>query len=391
MPTRFARPSSSRTGATRRRVMLMLGAAGVGWPGVGGAQGAPRWVIGQSAALSGPLGPLGAEMHHGARIGFDAVNALGGVHGRLIELRVADDAYSTPRTVENVKALMADRQLLALFNCMGTPMIEAILPAVTQAGIPFFAPFSGALSIRPRGARNVFPIRLSYPEEAEALVHHLHTISLRRLGVVFQNNSFGAEILEGVRQALAKRGLPEAVAAPVESSGDGADAAAQAVVSAGRLEAVLIASAGKPAINTVHALRARSRGLSLYGLSVLSSSATVKALGEQGVGMAVSQVMPSPDSTTMPVVRAYREAWAASGTPLQPSYLGLEGFINAKVFVEALRRAGPRADWATFNEAVWSVRRFDVGGFEVSFTEPGASASRFIELTMLSRNGRFLR
>lgn len=374
----------------RRAFLISTGATVIAAPHAARAESG-SYVIGQSTALSGPLGGLGAEMSHGAKVYFDSINARGGVNGRTIELKVADDAYTVPKSVENIKAFMANPNVLALFNCMGTPMIEANLPAILQSGIPFFAPFSGALTVRPKGARNVFPVRISYAEEAEALVLHLHTVGIRRLGVVYQNNSFGQEVLESVQRAIERRSMPAAVAAPVESSGDGAEAAAQKVLLPGDLEAILLAVAGKPAINAVHAIRNRSRGISLYGLSVLSSSSTISALGAHGVGIAVSQVVPYPDSMAMPVVRAYREAWAASGSAMQGSYLGLEGFINAKVFVEILRRAGPKADRASFKDAAWGLRRFDVGGFDVSFTEPGASASRFMELTMLSNDGRFVR
>ena len=105
----------------------------------------------------------------------------------------------------------------------------------------------------------------------------------------------------------------------------------------------------------------------------------------------MSQVVPLPGNTVVPVVREFQQAWKAAGVKLEPSHLALEGYINARVFTEALRRAGNNPTRAAFIDATWNIRRHDLGGFEVSFSEPGRNASRFVELTMVSRDGRFIR
>lgn len=166
-------PDSAHTTAdrpTRRRVLGALAAL----PLVGAlpvrADDTGPIKIAQSTAMSGPLGDLGQAMHQGAKACFAATNAKGGVNGRPIELTVADDGYDVKRSLANVDGFLQDRSNFALFNCMGTANIEAMLPRVIESGIPFFAPFSGALSIRPKNVRNVFNIRASYADEAEQLV-----------------------------------------------------------------------------------------------------------------------------------------------------------------------------------------------------------------------------
>ena len=137
------------------------------------------------------------------------------MNGRLIELTVADDGYDVKRALGNVKGFIDDKSNFALFNCMGTPMIEAMLPQVMDSGMPFFAPFSGALSARPANARNVFNIRASYADEAEQLVQHLATIGIKRIAIAYQNNSFGKEVYEGARVAMDKHHLTGGVAVTV--------------------------------------------------------------------------------------------------------------------------------------------------------------------------------
>lgn len=354
------------------------------------ANGKPAWKLCQSTALSGPLGDLGQAMQLGAKACFDEVNARGGVHGKPVQLVTLDDGYDARKAVANVEGFLEDGDTFALFNCMGTPSIAAMLPRVLESGVPFFAPFTGALLARPKGARNVFNIRASYADEAEQLVQHLATIGIKRIAIARQNNAFGQEVLDGAAAAMARQKLGAPAVVTVENDGSDAAPAAAKLVDA-QPEAVIVGLAGKPTLDFVKAIRAKRRGLSLYAVSVMGTAATIKALGEDGVGVAVSQVVPSPASTVVPVVREFRAAWKASGTPVEPSHLALEGYINARVFTEALRRAGPTATRASFIDATWNLKRQDLGGFEVGFTEPGRNASRFVELTMVGRDGRFVR
>ena len=345
--------------------------------------------LGQTVALSGPLGDLGQAIVQGAKAHFDQVNARGGVNGRKIELISLDDAYDAKKALTNLDVLLGEKDVFALFNCLGTPIVDALLPKVTEVGVPFFAPYTGALLARPK-QRNVFNIRASYPDEAEQLVQHLSTLGIQRLGVAYQNNAFGKEVYEGARLAMEKFKVTQTSAVTVENTGADAAAAATKLL-ADSPQAVLMGLAGKPTVDFAKAMRQQRRGMSLYALSVMGAAATLKALGDDGVGIAVSQVVPLPTNTGVAVVRDYQQAWKQSGTTLELSHLGLEGYINARVFVEALKRAGNKLTRESFIDATWNLKRLDLGGFELSPTEPGRSASRFIEMTLVNRQGRFIK
>lgn len=375
---------------TRRR--LLASAIALPWLGgasLAGAQEGPLKIC-QSTALTGPLGDLGSAMHQGAKAAFAVANARGGVLGRRIELEALDDGYEIPRALANVERFLADKDCFALFNCMGTPMVEAMLPKVLESGIPFFAPFTGGQLSRVPGARNVFNIRASYAEEAEKCVQHLATLGIRRISVVYQNNTFGKEVFAGAQMAMERAKLPNAVTATVENDASDAGAAARKLAESNP-EAVLIGLAGKPALEFVKAFRPLRTGVSLYALSVLGTSANVKALGAHATGMAISQVVPLPTNVITPVVRDFHQAIKALDTPIEPSHLALEGYINARVFIDALQRAGKNPTRAAFIDATWSLKKMDLGGFDIHATTPERNASRFVELTMVGRDGRFLR
>ena len=374
-----------------RRTVLSA-AISLPWLGhLGGARAQDSVLkIGQSTALTGPLGDLGSAMHQGAKAAFAGINARGGVNGRTIELVTLDDAYEVPKALANVEKLMAERDTFALFNCMGTPMIDAMLPKVLESGIPFFAPFTGAQLSRIATARSVFNIRASYADEAEKLVQHLSTIGVQRIGIVHQNNAFGKEVFNAAKQSMDRLKLPGAIAVTVENNASDASSAA-AKLAGGNLEAIVVGLAGKPTLEFVKAFRALQRGVTLYALSVMGTPATVKALGLDATGMAISQVVPLPSNVVMPVVREFQSAWKASGATAEPSHLALEGYINARVFAEALQRAGRNPTRAAFIDATWNLKKWDLGGFEINASTPERNASRFVELTLVGRDGRFIR
>ncbi|RQP26421.1 ABC transporter substrate-binding protein [Piscinibacter terrae] len=346
--------------------------------------------LGQTVALTGPLADIGAAMHQGSKLYFDAVNARGGVNGRRIELVARDDGYDVKRALANIDGFIKDPGLFGLFGCMGTPIIEGTLPLIRNTDIPCFSPLTGASSARPADMRNVLNLRASYPEETERLVEHLATIGIQRVGVAYQNNSFGKEVMSAAEAAMKKHRLQAVVSAPVQSDASDAAAAAKRIAAAGP-EAVLLGLAGKPTVAFIKAFRAEKRGLPLYALSVMGSAATLSALGDDGIGIAVSQVVPMPTNAVVPVVRDFQQAWKAAPSGMEPSHLALEGFINARVFVEALQRAGRNLTRKSFVDAVWSIHRLDIGGFELHFQQPGRNASRFVELTMIGRGGKFIR
>ncbi|MES2949016.1 MAG: ABC transporter substrate-binding protein [Pseudomonadota bacterium] len=377
-------------GPSRRRLLGALAALPLAshWPAR--ADDTSPVKIAQSIALSGPLGELGQAMHQGAKVCFAAINAKGGVHGRPIELTAADDGYDVKRSLAHVKGFMEDRSNFALFNCMGTPMIEAMLPQVLESGMPFFAPFSGALSVRPKNARNVFNIRASYADEAEQLVQHLATVGIKRIAIVYQNNAFGKEVFSATQQAMARYKLEAVSTLTVENDSSDAEAAAKQIAAASP-EAVLVGLAGKPTIAFVKAVRLERKGLQLYALSIMGAAATIKTLGADATGMTISQIVPLPGNMSRPVVRDFQTAWKDAKATGEPSHLALEGYINARVFAEALRRAGRNPTRSSFIDSTWGIKNLDLGGFAVGFQDHAVNASRFVELTMVSGNGRFIR
>lgn len=373
----------------RRCLALTLCSAAVALAPAVQAQTQDPIVLLQTVALSGPLGDLGQEFSKGAKVYFDALNAKGGVGGHSIKLVVQDDAYDPKKTVELAQSAIAAGNAFAFFGTFGTANNEALIPIAQSAGMPVITPYTGASSVRSKSFSGVYNLRASYADEAERSVEHLATVGIKRIAVLHQNNAFGKEFLAAAAAAMEKRGLKPVLVASIESdASDVAGVADKAAASAA--EAVLLGLAGKPAIEAIKGISQRRRGLTMYGLSVLGTAANIKALGAAGTGVAITQVVPFPSNPSLPLVREYQQAMSAAGFT-DYSHQSLEGYANAKLAAEGLRRAGKSITRSSFSAALDDMRGYNLGGITTTFGQGGVSGSKFVELTLIGSQGRLIK
>jgi ABC-type branched-subunit amino acid transport system substrate-binding protein len=346
-------------------------------------------VIGQSAAFSGPAAQLGIQMRAGAKLWLDHVNAQGGVNGRTIELKTRDDKYESALAAENTKKLINEDRVFALFAYVGTPTSQASLPVFTEARVPFVAPFTGAELLRTPFNRYVFNVRASYFDETEAIVEHVTRIGASKIAVFYQNDSYGQAGLEGVKRALTKRNLQIAGQGTVERNTTNVADAVKAI-NAAQPDAVVMISAYGSTAEFVRQMKKAGSLASFYTVSFVGSKALADALGNEGHGVMISQVVPFPWSPLTPVVKEYLELAKRAGN-VDVNFSTLEGFIAAKVLVEGLRRAGPALTREKFVAAMESINNYDLGGFGVTFSSSNHNGSRFVDLAMIGREGKFVR
>jgi len=374
----------------RRRWLthVAAGAAAIALPAW--AQSDRRIVLGQSAAMTGPAAQLGLQMNRGARIYFDRLNAQGGVGGRRIDLRALDDGYEPERCKANTETLIQKEDVFALFGYVGTPTSLAALPLVNADKVPFFGPFTGAEALREPFSRWVFHVRASYFDETALIVKQLAELGLTRIAVFRQNDSYGQAGLDGVLRALKERKLEPVAVGLVERNSTDVAAAVQAIVPK-QPHAVVQISAYKSCAAFVREARKAGYGGTFYNVSFVGTQALADELGKDALGVVVSQVMPFPFSTTSPISREYLEAVRAAGGDATPNYSSMEGYVAAKVFAEGLKRAGGNPTRDTLVNALESLQRFDAGGYMVNFGGRDHRGSSFVDLSMLTGDGKVRR
>ncbi|MCW5661776.1 MAG: ABC transporter substrate-binding protein [Burkholderiaceae bacterium] len=370
----------------RRTALVHLASASAWIAAPAWAQADRRIVLGQSAAFSGPAAQLGIQMNRGAKLYFDSINAAGGVHGAQIDLRTMDDMYEPDKCKANTEALIKD-EVFALFGYVGTPTALAALPLVNQHKVPFFGPFTGAEALRDPFSRYVFHVRASYYDETALIVKQLTSLNLKKIAVFRQNDSYGQAGLDGVVRALKALNLEPVAVGLVERNTVEVAAAVQAIVPK-QPDAVVQISAYKSCAAFIRESRKAGYGGTFYNVSFVGTQALADELGRQAMGVVVSQVMPFPFSLTTPLSREYLAAVQKAGGDNKPNYSSMEGYVAAKLFTEGLRRAGKSPSRDALINALESVQSLDLGGFVVGYGARSHVASRFVDLSMLTDDGR---
>jgi ABC-type branched-subunit amino acid transport system substrate-binding protein len=348
-----------------------------------------KLVLGQSAAFSGPAAQLGVQLNKGAKIYFDQVNANGGVNGQDIELRILDDGYEPDRCKANTERFIKD-DVFALFGYVGTPTSLAALPLVNEAKIPFFGPFTGAEALRDPFSRYVFHLRGSYYDETALIVKQLTTLGLNKIAVFYQNDAYGKAGLEGVNRALKALKLEPVATGTVERNTVDVAKSVSDIVSK-QPNAVVQISAYKSCAAFIREARKAGYGGTFFNVSFVGTQALADELGREGHGIMVSQVMPFPFSTTTPISREYLEAVKKAGGDATANYSSIEGYLAAKVLTEGLRRAGKAPSRDQLIAGLESISNSSFGGFNVNFGPRNHVASKFVDLSMITEDGKVRR
>jgi len=361
-------------------------------PRVAGAEpgvSADKIVLGQAAVFSGPAAQLGIQMRNGVKTYLDYVNARGGVHGRKLELVTEDDRYESAVAPSASKKLIEEHKVFALLGYVGTPTGVAHLPVVTQAKVPLVGMFTGAEVLRVPFNRYVFHVRASYYDETEMIVEQVDSTGGCKISVFYQDDAYGEACRKGAELALERRKMKIHSTGTVERNTVKVEAAAK-TIHASQPDAVVMVSAYTSIAAFVREMQKLGSGATFYNVSFVGSKALADALGKDGVGVAISQVVPFPWGTAVPVVKEYQQLAKKAGYP-DYNFSALEGFLSAKVMVEGLRRAGRNPTREGLVEALEKMQDVDLGGFFIGYSPKNRAGSKFVDLTIISRDGKFLR
>jgi ABC-type branched-subunit amino acid transport system substrate-binding protein len=350
---------------------------------------ANRILLGQAAVFSGPAAQLGIQMRNGIKAYFDYVNAHGGVYGRKLDLVTEDDHYEPAVAPAASKKLIEEHKVFALLGYVGTPTGVAHLPVVTQAKVPLVGMFTGAEALRTPLNRYVFHVRASYYDETEKIVEQVVSTGGKKISVFYQNDAYGEAGRKGTEIALTKRGMKIFSSGTVERNTLKVEQAVKTINST-EPDAIVMVGAYAACAEFIKQMRNAGSGATFYNVSFVGSKALADALGAEGSGVAVSQVVPFPWGTAVPVVKDYQELSRKAGFT-DYNFSAMEGFLTAKVMVEGLRRAGKNPTREGLVDALEQMHDVDLGGFYVSYSPTNHAGSRFVDLTIIGRNGKFLR
>jgi branched-chain amino acid transport system substrate-binding protein len=375
-----------------------------------------RIVVGMSAPFKGASRSLGIELYRGSLAYLSEINRAGGVHGRTIELKAYDDGYQPDQAIKNTVKLMLEDQVFLLFDYVGTPTVTRVLPLLKKhekLHFRLFFPFTGAQPQRePPYDRLAVNLRASYRQETEGLVANFQSIGRSRIAVFYQADAYGRSGWVGVREALARQNQKIVGEATYTRGTKYTDSFDRQVAILQEAQPDAIISIGAYAACAAFIRDARKAGLTvpIANVSFVGSESMLELLIAAGkedgkdytANLVNSQVVPSYENPNVPVVQEYRTLMDrhnpvtpagladADYRPLRYSFVSLEGFLNAKLLVEVLRRMGPQPVRAKIAETVAGIDGFELGmGRPISFTAQRNQGSDAIYYTTVE-DGRFV-
>jgi len=343
--------------------------------------------IGQSAVLSGTLGPSVQLMQAGARLVFDEVNAQGGIADRKLKLIPLDDAFDPAKAQANYQTLIQKHNVLACFCGVGAAATLAGLGPLRASGTPLVGATAVVDSVRDKSEGVAYYTRASQQREARALVRHLATVGIQRIAVGHIGTPGGEEVLSQVKDAAAKSNITVVGAVPVAPDASNTAAAGKSLAQL-QAQAVILYLTAAPAAALVQAVWASGAAPSFYGMSILAGEVAAKLLGEKSRGIAISQVTPYPwDGAEADAIR-YRQSAEKAKVPV--GYHSYEGYISARVLVQAIRLAGRDPTRAGLHA---SLRRLKtrVATLDVDFSSGRTTGVEFVELVQVRSDGRYVR
>lgn len=382
-PSRFLRAHGIQRREALRRVAFAAAALGCGTPLLAAARGLR---IGCTLDSSSGEKANGNGLTLGATAFFNALNKAGGINGAQVEVTVSDDQFKPDLAKANAQAFGADRSILAMLHPLGTRQTAAVMDAVQDMAV--VGPNTGTVGLRKKGAANVFWVRANYDQEVEKLVATATTVGVTRIGLVHPNDPLGQSLLAAFKAATAKFKIEPAIIATTPNTiSPEVEPAASAIAKAAPQVVIMGLAGTAPAF--VKALRAAGGTSTIYGLSIGASASNIHTLGDASRGLGFSIVVPSPFASKHEIVRRYQADMQASGSN-EYSLPSLEGYINARVLAEGLRRAGATPTRASLLAALEGIELLDLGGLRIGYGKSRREGSTFVDVAVVGANERLM-
>lgn len=343
--------------------------------------------IAASVATSGSESPVGAAMLEGSNACINAINQAGGVHGAKIELVAMDDQFNPDLARQNALAFQADSRVLAILHPLGTRQAAAMMQAAPDLAI--VGPNTGTVALRKMSAPNTFWVRASYEQELDKLVSTCITLGHAKFGFVHPKDPFGAGLLAAFEAVCGTYKVkPHVIATTASTTSMEVDPAARDIAEA-RPEVVVVGLTSGSSHLFLRSLRKAGYGGRAYGLSISINAQNMRQLGELGRGFGVSIILPSPFATKYELVRRYQADMRASGLR-DFSLASMEGYVDAKVLAEGLRRAGPSPGRAAIVNALEQIVALDLGGVRLEYGKGIREGGSFVDVAVIGGDGRLL-
>lgn len=322
-------------------------------------------LIGRSSILSGPTQASGKSLSLGGKLYFDRINTSGGVHGRKIKVVEYDDKYEPAECIKNTEKLLEEDKVFALFNYIGIPTVKAVMPLVFKSNRLFLFPRVGESFVREPFDRKVFSIKPSFSDEMETVIEELVTKRGKtRIAMLTQDDAMGGATRSGALKALHKHGIKSfVIEKTIQRNTEDNEAIYKAIADA-NAEAVIMGAASGSSIPFMKFVAAQKKDWILATPTV--NVALMSVAQELDLHLLIALFVPDPELSKLPIADEFRKAWEKAKEPGLVPMTAFEGYVNAAVLVEGLKRTGADLTKDNFIKAMESAP-INVGGIKFNF------------------------
>ncbi len=351
----------------------------------------PIFRFGQSAAFSGPSRDLGI----GVRLGIEAAvlesNRNGGVNGAQILFTYLDDGYEPRRAITNVRELIAEWDVFALIGGVGTPTSRAVAVIAREAQIPFVAPITGAAFLRDAEKMpNVINLRASSQQQVDKMVAWLlEERGISRVGVLYQDDSFGRTGLAGAIKSLERRGLSP-VGTGVYERNTVAVKTAVLDLQLADPDAVIVIGADNPSVAAIKWSHEIGFNPVFLNISLRGGHALSRVLRRGDTEVFVTQVIPDFNSDELEITGSFRRAVEAYQPGATLGYGSFEGYIAGRLLLEAMHGCGEEVTQECVIGRFRQDEPIDLGGLILQFGPHDNQGLDEVYLTGLDSAGQFV-
>lgn len=349
-------------------------------------------VLGTHLDLSGPIASWGLPIKNGMELAVEDVNAKGGVHGRKIRLIVEDSGYDPKKAVLATNKMLAHDKIFAMVGALGSVTAGAAMPMVLNQGLPHLFPITPAdIFFEPFHKLKFAMFSPYYDDIRTGVKHQVQILGKKRVGIMYQDDEFGANVLKGVKDQLAAMNL--ALASTTSYKRGATDFSSQiAKLKSDGVDLVVLGTIIRETVGAMTAARQAGWDVDFQGTQAVYVP-EVPMLGKQAVeGLYGSGQTPIPNATTAgPELAAWLKRYEQKfGKPANVQ--AVVGYIVLDTTFRGMENAGRDLTPASLVAGIERIANYRnmFGTAPLTFSKDSHLGTREVFMAQI-RNGKWVR
>jgi ABC-type branched-subunit amino acid transport system substrate-binding protein len=349
-------------------------------------------VIGTIQDLSGPVVVYSKPVVNGMKMRVDEINAEGGIHGRKLKLVIEDSGYDPKKAVLAQQKLIQRDKVFAMLGTLGTPVVGATMPLVLEKKLPHLFPLTGAAFTFEPVQPYKFQIFAPYVDTVRAGLRYLiKTKGLQKVGVLYQDDDFGLEVLRGAEAGAKDMGQQLCERTNYKRGATDFSSQIQRLRSAG-CDFIVLGTIVRETIGAIATARKLAWNVEFFGSSAAYDT-NIPKFGTKAVEgfYALSVQAEIPDYAT---ANTRLKRWMDDYKKLfneDSTLFSTGGYSIIDVFARAAQKAGPNLNADTLNTALenMTVPRDFFGSPEYGFSKTNHLGNKRGKVTQI-QNGKWV-